>query len=396
MIYPTHILHILETARKLELEKGELEQLLKTFPNDNQDNNKTRTQLEKTNYTQLNANVYNNNNNAESNNTFNLTFMERNINGLGPDYSKLNLLTEYCSNKGADIIGIYETNRDRKYSEYWNKQSLVYTFFWTNKDNKIKGSEVCIMINKKWEKHIGKIRRLEKVHAEAINTYSSLFCSQNHKFENLPELWKEIYEPQKDINPKIYEHLNDIPTEQEWYKMLKTMNDKSTPGISNISYKLIKKAGAKINDLIRQYTGLSRTRPILLIKCLRKYAVKIITKCLGNIFSKHAILKGPNYTGLPGKSTSAPLAIINGILKDAHKENKTSKGEAKAISLIADEFFDINDIKINEEKMKIIIVNPEERNEEENFLEIEKNNNKVLVNKESVPIRILGVWFKAD
>ncbi|CAB4483140.1 unnamed protein product [Rhizophagus irregularis] len=73
-----------------------------------------------------------------------------------------------------------------------------------------------------------------------------------------------------------------------------------------------------------------------------------------------------------------------------------SKDEAKAISLIADEFFDINDIKINEEKMEIIVVNSEGRNEEENFLEIGKNNNKVLVNKGSVPIRILGVWFKAD
>ncbi|EXX70148.1 hypothetical protein RirG_090060 [Rhizophagus irregularis DAOM 197198w] len=337
--------------------------------------------------------------------------------------------------------------------------------------------------------------------------------------------------------------------------MLETMNDKSTPGISNISYKLIKKAGAKINDLFRQYTGLcyllqniplkwkisqlypipktydwdfnlARTRPILLIECLRKCAVKIITKRFGNILSKHAILKGPNYAGLPGESTSASLAIINGILEDARDENKTlwivaqdmakafdsvgmiplqkalerirlptsttnfiinifknrkikiimaygltdtftasdgidqgevispliwrifydpllhriqedealgycmemkwpdnvannnkrnimirtaasayaddtqwiakSKDEAKAISLIADEFFDINDIKINEKKMEIIVVNSEERNEEENFLEIGKNNNKVLVNKGSVPIRILGVWFKAD
>jgi hypothetical protein len=32
----------------------------------------------------------------------------------------------------------------------------------------------------------------------------------------------------------------------------------------------------------------------------------------------------------------------------------------------------------------------------ERFLEIGKNNDKVFVNKGSVPIRILGVWFKAD
>ncbi|EXX56245.1 uncharacterized protein OCT59_003185 [Rhizophagus irregularis] len=130
------------------------------------------------------------------------------------------------------------------------------------------------------------------------------------------------------------------------------MNDKSAPGISNISYKLIKKAGAKVNDLFRQYIGLcyllqnipikwkisqlylilktydwdfnlAETRPILLIECLCKCVVKITTKCLGNILNKHKILKGPNYAGLPGESTSASLSIINGILEDAREKNKT-------------------------------------------------------------------------
>src|SRR4051794_12274131 len=39
----------------------------------------------------------------------------------------------------------------------------------------------------------------EEVQAEAINTFSSIFRSRNHKFENLPEQWKDIYEPQADI-----------------------------------------------------------------------------------------------------------------------------------------------------------------------------------------------------
>ncbi|CAB5395938.1 unnamed protein product, partial [Rhizophagus irregularis] len=69
----------------------------------------------------------------------------------------------------------------------------------------------------------------EEVQAEAINAFSSLFRARNHKFENLPEQWKTIYEPRTDINPQIYDHLDDTPTEQEWNEMLNTMNDSSAP-----------------------------------------------------------------------------------------------------------------------------------------------------------------------
>jgi hypothetical protein len=73
-----------------------------------------------------------------------------------------------------------------------------------------------------------------------------------------------------------------------------------------------------------------------------------------------------------------------------------SKVEAIKISLIADEFFDINDIKINGGKSEIIVVNPEDSNKNERFIEIGKNKDKVFANKGADPIRILGVWFKAD
>lgn len=67
---------------------------------------------------QLNVNIYNNNSNTENNNTFNLIFMKHNINRLGSDHFKFNLLMEYCINKGNDIIGICEINRDRKHKEF--------------------------------------------------------------------------------------------------------------------------------------------------------------------------------------------------------------------------------------------------------------------------------------
>ncbi|CAB4475366.1 unnamed protein product [Rhizophagus irregularis] len=73
----------------------------------------------------------------------------------------------------------------------------------------------------------------EEVQAEAINAFLSLFRARNHKFENLPEQWKTIYEPRTDINPQIYDHLGDTPIEQEWNEMLNTMNDSSAPEHTN-------------------------------------------------------------------------------------------------------------------------------------------------------------------
>lgn len=49
--------------------------------------------------------------------------MKHNINELSFDHFKLNLLIEYYTNKRSDIIGIYETNKDKKHGEYWNNRT---------------------------------------------------------------------------------------------------------------------------------------------------------------------------------------------------------------------------------------------------------------------------------
>ncbi|CAB4491939.1 hypothetical protein RhiirA5_434199 [Rhizophagus irregularis] len=58
-----------------------------------------------------------------------LVLMGHNINGIGPDDFKLNILIDYCANKRADIVGIVETNKDRKYGKFWNKQNPEYISF---------------------------------------------------------------------------------------------------------------------------------------------------------------------------------------------------------------------------------------------------------------------------
>ncbi|RGB26089.1 hypothetical protein C1646_675072 [Rhizophagus diaphanus] len=125
-----------------------------------QSNNATYTKDMNIRSSQQEQDVHNSNSNISDINTFNLVLMGHNINGIGPDDFKLNILMDYCVNKRADIVGIVETNKDRKYGKFWNKQNPGYISFWTNKDNKIKGFRVCIVINKKWEKHLGKLIEL--------------------------------------------------------------------------------------------------------------------------------------------------------------------------------------------------------------------------------------------
>lgn len=185
----------------------------------------------------------------------------------------------------------------------------------------------------------------------APSQFKDLQKKRMHKFDNLPEEWKAIYKPIESIREEYYDHILVEPTEQEWLDTLKSCNDKSAPGTSNIGYKLIKKASEQAQTIFRKFASLifktalfpqewlqtcifpipkptdwqyklNATRPILLIECLRKLYIKLITNRISKIMIKHNILKGPNFAGLPGGSTHHPIHTINNIIEDAHDNSK--------------------------------------------------------------------------
>ncbi len=128
------------------------------------------------------------------------------------------------------------------------------------------------------------------------------------------------------------------------------MKSKSAPGTSGISYPLIKKTGSiarkiflvltnkcieegdipvkwKIRQLYPIPKGenwnynLSNVRPIVLLEAFRKVVVRVVAKRLDKVLTKFDILKGPNFAGLTGNSTSSPIHIMNNIIEEAREKN---------------------------------------------------------------------------
>src|SRR5438874_9167937 len=140
-------------------------------------------------------------------------------------------------------------------------------------------------------------------------------------------------------------------SEEEWIEITNSLKEDTAPGISEISYQLIKKVSPKVREYLIEFANkvicegkflkkwkleqiylipkstdwefnLASTRPIMLLEIFRKLVVRIVQKRLSKVFVEKQILKGANFAGLLSKSTIALIHVLNNIIKDAIQKEK--------------------------------------------------------------------------
>ena len=107
----------------------------------------------------------------------------------------------------------------------------------------------------------------------APTCYKDILKKRNHKFDSLTQEWKNIYEPLQHIPDDIYQNLLDEPSELEWNQAISKCLLNTAPGISGISYMLIKRLPPSVHTVFRKLASvLFSTGLILSIGKLRKYS----------------------------------------------------------------------------------------------------------------------------
>src|SRR5207244_765511 len=118
----------------------------------------------------------------------------------------------------------------------------------------------------------------EEVLTRTAEHFKRQFKKRNFQQEGISNEWKEVYEPITRVKESYYQSLSDRVTEKEWDAMLKKLKTGTAPGISGISYILIKQA--------------------------------------------NNILEGSNIAGLIGSLTESPIHILSMIIEEAKEKNK--------------------------------------------------------------------------
>ena len=86
--------------------------------------------------------------------------------------------------------------------------------------------------------------------------YEKQFRKRNTKLKEMTEGWKEVYKPQEHIKEEWYKEVEEKIGEKEWEEVLRELKTGTAPGISGISYILIKRAEKKTQEVFRAFADL--------------------------------------------------------------------------------------------------------------------------------------------
>ena len=186
---------------------------------------------------------------------------------------------------------------------------------------------------------------------EVRSHFQNQFINRREDSAEIEKLWFEEYQPKDRIIENWYDPVTQPITLEEWQLMLNECKTNSAPGMSTITYALLKQANTKTQQVFKNFAevclrvgnvpskwkttqvypipkgqdweyNLDKIRPIALIEVFRKCVTKILTKRLSKVIKEKEILQGPNFADLLGNSIEEPVHILKALLKEAEENQQ--------------------------------------------------------------------------
>ncbi|GES97032.1 reverse transcriptase family protein [Rhizophagus clarus] len=163
--------------------------------------------------------------------------------------------------------------------------------------------------------------------------------------------WQDQYQPKRDIQHTIYSDLMKYLTLDKWIDNVKSLLNNKASSPSGISYEMLKNLNEDnqsflhaficicmdLNDIPGEwkkatiypipkpkpfFANLTNTRLIILLETPQKAFINLLNRRLSRILKNNNVLKGNQFTALPGNSIFEPIRMINEIIQDAKENNK--------------------------------------------------------------------------
>ncbi|EXX58587.1 Tbingi protein [Rhizophagus irregularis DAOM 181602=DAOM 197198] len=217
----------------------------------------------------------------------------------------------------------------------------------------------------------------------AITHFQSIVSPPLVRYSSIasfPARWQRVYNPLAGVSALLYNPVLAPISLQEWSDVIFSMPNNKASGPSKISYEMIKHLSGEALDfsLLLANTCLSRgdipadwreavvypipkphdfdaqlknTRPITLLKTVRKCVVKVITNRLSNILADNKILQGGNFAGLPSGSTDVLIKMLDAII---HQQKHDSSDDQELWIVSQDISKAFNSMDLNMLKLALV------------------------------------------